>query len=94
LHLVRGRDGRRRIAEVHVLERDAAGWVVTVPALRWGRAAFTREEGWQRLRALLHQAGAAVGGDEDPPTDTRTRTGEEARAGWEAGGGRALGAGR
>lgn len=66
LHLVRDRAGRRRIAEVHVLERDAAGWVVTVPALRWGREAFRREVGWERLRALLRQAGA----DEEMTTET------------------------
>ena len=53
LHLVRDRTGRRRIAEVHVLERDASGLVVTVPALRWGAEAFTRERGWERLRELL-----------------------------------------
>ncbi|MFD5424527.1 TadA family conjugal transfer-associated ATPase [Streptomyces sp. NPDC127084] len=53
LHLVRGRDGCRRIAEVHVLERDAAGLAVTVPALRWGAAGFTRERGWERLWALV-----------------------------------------
>lgn len=41
LHLVRDRAGRRRIAEVHVLERDASGLVRTVPALRWG---------WRRSR--------------------------------------------
>lgn len=41
LHLVRDRAGRRRIAEVHVLERDPSGLVRTVPALRWG---------WRRLR--------------------------------------------
>ncbi|MFI6278271.1 TadA family conjugal transfer-associated ATPase [Streptomyces sp. NPDC050988] len=53
LHLVRDRAGRRRIAEVHVLERDPAGLVVTVPALRWGAEAFTYERGWERLRGLL-----------------------------------------
>ncbi|MER6996585.1 TadA family conjugal transfer-associated ATPase [Streptomyces sp. NPDC000410] len=53
LHLVRDRDGRRRVAEVHVLERDAAGLVVTVPALRWGAAGFARERGWERLRSLI-----------------------------------------
>ncbi|MGR8009200.1 TadA family conjugal transfer-associated ATPase [Streptomyces hypolithicus] len=53
VHLVRDRGGRRRVAEVHVLERDAAGLVVTVPALRWGEDAFTYERGWGRLRALL-----------------------------------------
>ncbi|MFC8420707.1 TadA family conjugal transfer-associated ATPase [Streptomyces sp. NPDC057236] len=56
LHLVRDRSGRRRIAEVHVLERDPSGLVRTVPALRWGPQAFTRERGWQRLRELLRNA--------------------------------------
>ncbi|MFG3304406.1 TadA family conjugal transfer-associated ATPase [Streptomyces wuyuanensis] len=53
VHLVRGRDGRRRVAELHVLERDAAGLVVTVPALRWSAAHFVRERGWDRLRSLI-----------------------------------------
>ncbi|WP_406862283.1 TadA family conjugal transfer-associated ATPase [Streptomyces sp. HUAS MG47] len=52
LHLVRDGQGRRRIAEVHVLERDAAGLVLTVPALRWGADGFVRERGWERLRSL------------------------------------------
>ncbi|MFK4227399.1 TadA family conjugal transfer-associated ATPase [Streptomyces sp. NPDC019890] len=53
IHLVRDRGGQRRIAEVHVLERDAAGLVVTVPALRWGAEAFAHERGWERLRPLI-----------------------------------------
>ncbi|MFI6691563.1 TadA family conjugal transfer-associated ATPase [Streptomyces sp. NPDC050433] len=53
IHLVRDRAGRRRIAEVHVLERDAAGLVVPVPALRWGAEGFAYERGWPRLRALI-----------------------------------------
>ncbi|MER6911154.1 TadA family conjugal transfer-associated ATPase [Streptomyces sp. NPDC000594] len=53
IHLVRDRDGRRRVAEVHILERDRAGWVRTVPALRWGSGEFTRERGWTRLSGLL-----------------------------------------
>ncbi|GAA5211958.1 TadA family conjugal transfer-associated ATPase [Streptomyces thinghirensis] len=53
LHLVRDRAGRRRIAEVHVLERDPSGLVRTVPALRWGAEAFVAERGWERLRELL-----------------------------------------
>jgi pilus assembly protein CpaF len=56
IHLVRDRAGRRRVAEIRVLERDAAGLVVTVPALRWGRAAFVAEAGWERLRALVGDA--------------------------------------
>lgn len=54
LHLVRDRTGRRRIAEVHVLEREPSGLVRTVPALRWGAEAFVHERGWERLRELLH----------------------------------------
>ncbi|MFE2273191.1 TadA family conjugal transfer-associated ATPase [Streptomyces lavendulae] len=53
VHLVRDRAGRRRVAEVHVLERDPAGLVVTVPALRWGSRGFVREPGWARLGPLL-----------------------------------------
>ncbi|MCT9091757.1 TadA family conjugal transfer-associated ATPase [Streptomyces sp. ASQP_92] len=53
VHLVRDRAGQRRIAEVRVLERDAAGLVRTVPALRWGEAGFERDSGWERLRALI-----------------------------------------
>ncbi|MGY1437127.1 TadA family conjugal transfer-associated ATPase [Streptomyces reniochalinae] len=65
LHLVRGRDGQRRVAQIHVLERDAAGLVTTVPAAVWsGRCearptgtattggGFARGPGWDRLRAL------------------------------------------
>ncbi|BFO13993.1 hypothetical protein SHKM778_03810 [Streptomyces sp. KM77-8] len=58
LHLVRDRSGQRRIAEVHVLERDPSGLVLTVPALRWGPGAFTKERGWQQLRELLRNANA------------------------------------
>ncbi|MFI1103692.1 TadA family conjugal transfer-associated ATPase [Streptomyces melanogenes] len=56
LHLVRDRAGRRRVAEVRVLERDAAGLVVAVPALRWGMGGFVQERGWERLRVLLGSA--------------------------------------
>ncbi|MBZ6204995.1 TadA family conjugal transfer-associated ATPase [Streptomyces olivaceus] len=59
LHLVRDRTGRRRIAEVHVLERDPSGLVRTVPALRWGAQAFVAERGWERLRELIHGEGLA-----------------------------------
>ncbi|MFJ6179383.1 TadA family conjugal transfer-associated ATPase [Streptomyces sp. NPDC092295] len=53
IHLVRDRDGRRRIAEVHVLERDPAGLVVPVPALRWSAGGFADDRGWPRLLALV-----------------------------------------
>ncbi|MCH0541505.1 TadA family conjugal transfer-associated ATPase [Streptomyces sp. MUM 203J] len=53
VHLVRTPHGRRRVAEVHVLERRPDGLVATVPALRWAPDGFAREPGWERLRALL-----------------------------------------
>ena len=53
LHLVRDTSGRRRVAEVHIVDRDAAGLVVTVPALRRTGDAFRREPGWPRLAQLL-----------------------------------------
>ncbi|MFE2634725.1 TadA family conjugal transfer-associated ATPase [Streptomyces scopuliridis] len=53
IHLVRDRDGRRRIAEMHVLERDGAGLVMPVPALRWGAGGFAYDRGWPRLLALI-----------------------------------------
>ncbi|MFI1186321.1 TadA family conjugal transfer-associated ATPase [Streptomyces californicus] len=53
VHVVRDRAGRRRVAEVHVLERDAAGLVFTVPALSWGTGGFVPERGWERLRSLI-----------------------------------------
>ncbi|WP_405912970.1 TadA family conjugal transfer-associated ATPase [Streptomyces sp. NBC_00963] len=53
VHLVRDRSGRRRVAEVHVLERDATGLVMTVPALRWGTEGFTEGRGWPRLRTMI-----------------------------------------
>ncbi|MFH8929782.1 TadA family conjugal transfer-associated ATPase [Streptomyces pristinaespiralis] len=56
IHLVRDGAGRRRLSEIHVLERDAAGLVVTVPALRWAKGAFAAEAGWERLRALVGDA--------------------------------------
>ncbi|MBR7679244.1 secretion protein, partial [Streptomyces daliensis] len=61
LHLVRDRTGRRRIAEVHVLERDPSGLVRTGPALRWGPDAFVPEQGWERLRELLRNTGDGGG---------------------------------
>lgn len=69
LHLVRDRSGRRRIAEVHVLERDASGLVRTVPALRWGEEAFTRERGWEGLRGLLRHDGDTTQDDGDVRND-------------------------
>ncbi|MFZ3569750.1 TadA family conjugal transfer-associated ATPase [Streptomyces sp. BH097] len=53
LHLVRDRGGRRRIAQVQVLERDAEGWVRAVPALEWGERGFVEGVGWARLGGLL-----------------------------------------
>ncbi len=57
IHLVRNGSGRRRIAEVHVLDRDAAGFVTTVPAALWGPDGFRRARGWDRLAALCERGG-------------------------------------
>ncbi|WP_019547851.1 TadA family conjugal transfer-associated ATPase [Streptomyces sulphureus] len=52
VHLVRGRDGRRRVAEVHVLDRLSDGLVCTRPAAVWnGRdRGFAPQEGWAELQ--------------------------------------------
>ncbi|MEO3844582.1 TadA family conjugal transfer-associated ATPase [Streptomyces sp. B22F1] len=60
LHLVRDRRGRRRIAEVHVLERGAAGLVAAVPAAVWAAGGFARMAGWPRLERLLARGGGAA----------------------------------
>ncbi|KUJ67509.1 pilus assembly protein CpaF [Streptomyces albus subsp. albus] len=59
IHLVRDHDGRRRIAELHVLERDRAGLVTTVPAAMWSPSGFAHAPGWQRLRELCLRGGGA-----------------------------------
>ncbi|MGK5637832.1 TadA family conjugal transfer-associated ATPase [Streptomyces sp. URMC 126] len=61
IHLTRGRDGRRRVAEVHVLDRDPAGFVTTVPAALWGPGGFERGAGWARLMALCGRGGSVPG---------------------------------
>jgi pilus assembly protein CpaF len=48
VHLVRDRSGRRRVAEIHVLERGGGGLVTTVPAL----VGTERGPGWAHLTAL------------------------------------------
>ncbi len=54
LHMVRDRDGRRRLGEVAVLERDPAGWVRTTTAARVDRAgALTAGPAAGRLLDLL-----------------------------------------
>ncbi|PHQ50495.1 pilus assembly protein CpaF [Streptomyces cinnamoneus] len=58
IHLVREPTGRRRIAEVHVLDRDRAGFVTTVPAAVWGPAGFERAPGWERLTTLCERGGS------------------------------------
>ncbi|MBB1259914.1 TadA family conjugal transfer-associated ATPase [Streptomyces alkaliterrae] len=60
LHLVRDRAGRRRLAEVHVLDRCGDGLVRTVPAAAWHPSGFTREAGWSRLRELCERGGGAL----------------------------------
>ncbi|GHC35525.1 TadA family conjugal transfer-associated ATPase [Streptomyces cinnamoneus] len=57
IHLVRDHSGQRRIAEVHVLDRDASGFVTTVPAAVGGPQGFERGPGWTRLAALCERGG-------------------------------------
>lgn len=53
VHLARDRSGHRRLTEIHVLERDAAGLVSTVPAVVSGPGGgLLRERGWPRFSAL------------------------------------------
>ncbi|MGW2185528.1 TadA family conjugal transfer-associated ATPase [Streptomyces sp. NPDC001719] len=59
IHLVRERGGLRRIAEVHVLDRDGAGFVTTVPAAVRGPKGFERARGWDRLAELCERGGCA-----------------------------------
>lgn len=60
VHLVRDRRGRRRIAEIHVLEQDRYGLVVTVPAAVRGPDGFVRERGWPRLERLCARGGGVL----------------------------------
>lgn len=60
VHLARDRGGRRRIAELHVLDRDAGGFVTTVPAAVWGESGFERARGWDRLAELCERGGGAL----------------------------------
>ncbi len=64
VHLVRDAAGLRRIAQIHVLERDRDGLVTTVPAAVWagprggGRrtaCGFVPERGWARLETLCRR---------------------------------------
>jgi pilus assembly protein CpaF len=77
LHLVRDREGRRRIAEIHVLERDRDGFVVTRPAAVWSPDGFVAADGWGRLMRLCERGGQVarlVGG----PVGARTADGAPA----------------
>jgi pilus assembly protein CpaF len=53
VHLTRARDGLRMVAEIHVLERDAQGWVRSVPAVVYDRRSEHRGAGFPQLRALV-----------------------------------------
>ncbi|GAA0496684.1 TadA family conjugal transfer-associated ATPase [Streptomyces olivaceiscleroticus] len=61
LHLERDRAGRRRIAEIHVLDRAPSGLVTTTPAALWHPAGFRRAEGWPRLTELCDRGRAMDG---------------------------------
>ncbi|MET9291650.1 TadA family conjugal transfer-associated ATPase [Streptomyces sp. NPDC003077] len=59
LHLVRARNGRRRLAQLDVLDRDRDGFVMTVPAVVWGPDGFRKADGWDRLARLCERGGGA-----------------------------------
>jgi pilus assembly protein CpaF len=60
LHLRRGRDGLRRLDEIGVLDRDAAGFVQVVNAVRFAAGGeVTVGPGAERWDALLARGGAS-----------------------------------
>lgn len=81
IHLVRDRSGRRRVSELHVLERDGAGLVRTVPAVLWPAhgAEPVRGPGWRRLARLLT--------DRTKGPEAASPAGQEGERGGEARGG-------
>ncbi|WP_246259391.1 TadA family conjugal transfer-associated ATPase [Streptomyces typhae] len=89
LHLVRDPAGRRRLAEVQVLERGPSGLVTTVPALRWGARGFVRERGWPRLSTLLARRGGRghrrIQGDLGGQGDQGDRGGDRGDRGGQGG---------
>jgi pilus assembly protein CpaF len=67
IHLVRGRDGRRRVAEMCVFERTSTGYVRALPAVAFGAEGQIAEgPGWSRLDDLLCHRG--LGGADCGPT--------------------------
>jgi pilus assembly protein CpaF len=61
VHLTRERDGRRRVAEICVFDREPSGLVVAVPALEFSAAGEVRPgPGEPRLGGLLDRGGVAA----------------------------------
>ncbi|MFD7510518.1 TadA family conjugal transfer-associated ATPase [Streptomyces sp. NPDC059853] len=61
VHVVRDRaTGRRRIAEIHTLDRTGTGLVTTTPAVHWTPEGFAPDRGHERLRDLCARGGAAL----------------------------------
>ncbi|MFC5723533.1 TadA family conjugal transfer-associated ATPase [Streptomyces gamaensis] len=60
IHLMRDRAGRRRVAEVHVLDRDGTGFVTTVPAAVRCAEGFGEARGWARLAELCERGGGVL----------------------------------
>jgi pilus assembly protein CpaF len=65
VHLVRGRDGTRRVREISVLQRDPGGLVRTVPALERTGEAARRGPAYGELVRLLGTRGVDAPGS--PP---------------------------
>jgi pilus assembly protein CpaF len=65
VHLLRGSDGTRRVAEVCVLERDADGLVLARPAATFAESGSRRGSGWPDLCGLLTSRGVALRTEEN-----------------------------
>ena len=64
VHLLRGRDGRRRVAEICVFERDPGGLVRALPAVRFGSGGVVEAGvGMPRLRDVLDRRDVQDGRD-------------------------------
>ncbi|REF36860.1 pilus assembly protein CpaF [Thermasporomyces composti] len=68
IHLVRARDGRRRVAELCVFERTSTGFVRALPAVTFGaQGQVSHGPGWSRLDDLLRHRGlGGLGGEPTP----------------------------
>jgi len=55
IHLNRLPNNRRIVHGVHVTQRNAAGFVTTIPAITWNGDRWIRGQGWEQLISRLEQ---------------------------------------